>query len=33
MNYLNNETYLTIFDHEQILQHEQLALLLMIWKV
>ena len=31
VNYLNNEIYSTIFDHEQILQKNQIALLLMVW--
>ena len=33
MNYLNNEIYSTIFAHKQILEQEQLALLIMVWKV
>ena len=32
MSYLNNEIYSTIFDHKQILQQDQLALLIMIPK-
>ena len=33
MNYLNNEIYFTIFDHKQLLQQDQQALLIMVGTV